>query len=55
MDAYVWVQMFCAVKGWQHHPGTKQPLTTEQCARIADEMYREYETRKPQWDGCPQQ
>lgn len=39
---YVWVQFFCAVKGWQYHPGTKDKLTTRECAKIADEMLEEY-------------
>ena len=54
MPGYIWVQMFCAVKGWQHHPGNKQPLTTAECARIADEMFDEYMKRSSRWDGWQQ-
>lgn len=47
-----WVMFFCAVKGWQHHPGTRIPLTTKQCAAIADDMAVEYLQREQeQWDG----
>lgn len=55
MDGYVWVQMFCSVKGWQHHPGNKHALTTAQCASVADEMFSEYLKRKSIWDGWQQQ
>lgn len=51
---YVWVQMFCAVKGWQYHPGNRDKLTTADAARIADEMLDEYITRRTTWDGWPQ-
>lgn len=56
MDAYVWVQMFCAVQGWQYHPGNKNRLSITEAAMIADEMYFEYVIRKGtnRWDGWQQ-
>lgn len=44
---------FCAVKGWQYHPGNRDQanLTTAESARIADHMLDEYLRREESWDG----
>lgn len=44
-EKYVWTQFFCSVKGWQHHPGNKTPLSTHECAKIADDMMDEFRDR----------
>lgn len=41
-----WCMFFTAVKSWQYHPGTKAPLSTEECAQIADEMLAELQKRE---------
>lgn len=50
-----WTMFFTAVKSWQYHPGNKTPLTTAQCAEIADEMIAESLQRAKIWAGWQQQ
>lgn len=49
----IWSLYFMSVKGWQYHPGNKAPLTTADCARIADEMLDTYLSRleDDKWPG----
>lgn len=41
-QAYVWSQFFAAIAGWQFHPGTKERMPLDACARLADAMTDEY-------------
>lgn len=50
-----WVMFYCAVKGWQYHPGAKERLSTHECAQVADNMLDEYMTREEAgWAGWQQ-
>lgn len=49
-----WTMFFTAVKSWQYHPGNSRyektkdfPLSTGQCAAVADEMLLELDKRFP--------
>lgn len=49
-----WAMFFTAVKSWQYHPGNKTPLTTAECAEIADGMLAQLIKREDTWDGWQQ-
>lgn len=52
-----WAMFFATVKSFQYHPGhnregSAKPLTTAECARVADDMMDEYKQREEiQWPG----
>lgn len=47
----MWGMFFCSVVSFQYHPGTKEKMSIQDCAEVADEMLFIYAERRAVWRG----
>lgn len=52
--AFIWSTYYASVVSFQYHPGTKERLSLEQCADVADEMLSHFLSREVLWRGSDQ-
>lgn len=52
---FLWSMFYASVVSFQFHPGTKERLSLDDCARVADEMLSHALERGELWRGSDQQ
>lgn len=41
-----WTLYYLTIVGWQYHPGNKEKLSLDDCAKVADEMAKHTQRRE---------